>query len=179
MQNAARGAAEKKLWKDDSRVDVWQDGSGAKRDLRQPVKDLRPVIRFDEQLAFVHFNGETTVLAAENLNLSFGDFTVIVVGTPFSNDGMFRGFLAMNRNGQNDYVSGMNIDQGPDGSPKFATINVEGAGFGGAFNLKKTPTPFGELARICVTSSPGAGGTAALLRRRTGRPARPSTGFGD
>ncbi len=159
VQNAARAAIGKKPWKDDARVDVWRDASGARRDLLQPTKELRPVIRFDEQLAFVHFNGETSVLAVENLDISLGDFTVFVVAAPFSNDGTFRGFLAFNRNGQNDYVSGLNIDQGPDGSPKFATINVEGPGFGGASNLKKTPTPFGELARICVASTPGAGGT--------------------
>src|SRR5689334_7442818 len=45
VQNAARGAAEKNAWKDDSRVDVWQDGSGAKRDLVQPVKEMRPIVR--------------------------------------------------------------------------------------------------------------------------------------
>ena len=128
---AARKAAGKKAWKDDSRVDLWHDASGAGRHLRQPVKADRPVIRFAEQLAFVHFDGENDVLFADGLNLPLGEFTVFVVGTPFSNDGGFRAFLSANRDGQNDYVSGLNIDQGPDGSRKFVTINVEGPGFGG------------------------------------------------
>ncbi len=163
VEPAARAAAGKNRWKNGSRVDLWHDASGAGRNLRQPVTSDRPVIRFDDvqdELAFVHFDGDNDVLFAGDLNLSFNDVTVFVVGTPFTNDGGFRAFLSFNRDGQNDYVSGLNIDQGPGSSRKFAAINVEGPGFGGARNLKHDETPFGQLVRMCVASTPGAGGTA-------------------
>ncbi len=160
---AARKAAGNKAWKDDSRVDLWHDASGAGRHLRQPAEADRPLVRFANRLAFVHFDGENDVLFADGLNLPLSEFTVFVVGTPFSNDGGFRALLSFNRDGQNDYVSGLNIDQGPDSSRKFVTINVEGAGFGGARNLKRGETPFGQVTRICLTSAVGPDGVALYV----------------
>jgi len=163
VQNAARQSQGQNQWKEDSRVDVWRDGSGAQRDLTQVDKEQRPKIHFDGDLALVGFNGEMTVLGAEGLELVLKETTVFVVGTAFSNDGNFRALLAFNRNGQNDYVSGLNLDQGPDGSREWVTLNAEGAGFGGAWNLKQNATPFGRLVRVCLVSTAGTAGTALYV----------------
>src|SRR5262249_19409006 len=87
---------------------------------------------------------------------------------PFSNAGDFRAFLALNRTGQNDYTSGLTVDQGPGATFRFQALNVEGAGFGGAVNLLRDGADFGVAQRLCVTSTVGAGGTKLFAN---GRPA--------
>jgi len=167
-EDVARKAGNLAPIKSGEPVDRWHDGSGHGRHLVQAQPDRRPVFRADENLRFIRFDGQSQYLAAEQLGLALDEVTIFLVAAPFSNDGYFRGMLATSSADGNDYVTGLNIDQGPDTSRKFATINVEGAGFGGARNLKPGPTPFGELTRICLTSSVGPNGTAFLL---DGKPA--------
>src|SRR5438874_1636250 len=80
-----------------------------------------------------------------------------------ANVGDFRGLFAGHQPGQNDYTSGVNIDLGPFGSPRWQWLNVEGPGFGGAVNLLPRPVDFGQLHRVIVTSEAGANGVAASI----------------
>ncbi len=163
VQNAARTNKGKQVWKDGAAVDVWRDGSGAKRDLRQTIKELQPILHFDGELALVEFDGEKTELGAENLGLALKQTTAFVVGAAFSNDGHFRALFSFNRNGQNDFVSGLNLDQGPNSSSDFVMLNAEGAGFSGVVNLKHSGTPFGQIARICLASASGLAATELFV----------------
>ncbi len=58
-------------------------------------------------------------------------FTVFIVGGPRANPGEFRGLLALNAPNGRDYETGLTIDLGPGGTPRFTQLNVEGKGFGG------------------------------------------------
>ena len=86
--------------------------------------------------------------------------------------------------GKNDYTSGLNVDLGPCGSPRFDTLNVEGAGMSGVANLlaghpSVTGFEFGHVprhradgrpkapaaSRCASTASPPASATAQPGRR--------------
>ena len=64
----------------------------------------------------------------------------------------------MNQNGKNDYTTGLNLDLGPAPTPRFTTLNVEGAGFSGATNLLRDGSDFGAVRRLALTSKVGRGG---------------------
>ncbi len=146
--------------RDGGPLDIWHDASGHGRHLIQKDAATRPLFQAD---GAVRFDGEGAFLSLRGLGLSFRDLTVFVVATPFSNPGSFRAFLAMNQDGKNDYTSGLNIDLGPGFSPRFSSLNLEGAGFGGAVNLLRDASDFGVIRRIAVTSTPGPGGTRLYL----------------
>src|SRR5947207_482884 len=76
--------------------------------------------------------------------------------------------LALKQPGKNDYVSGLTIDQAWLGTTRFESLNVEGAGFGGAVNLLGEAADFGTVQRLCVTSEVGRGGTRLYVN---GKPA--------
>ncbi|REK19474.1 MAG: hypothetical protein DWQ37_01360 [Planctomycetota bacterium] len=162
-ENAARAAAAQPALGEDDSLDVWHDASGAGRHLTQSKVDDRPTVRADGELRFVRFDGQTQFLAADKLDENMDDVTVFVVGAPFSNDGGYRALLAFGATGKNDYQSGLNIDQGRRSTRRFETINVEGLGFGGERDLMPGTEPFGQLARVCVTSTVGPGGTAVYV----------------
>jgi putative heme-binding domain-containing protein len=162
-ENAARKAAKEPRLRDGGKVAIWHDASGGRRHLVQPSADAQPVVRTDDELRFVRFDGQSQWLTADGLGLRFTDATVFLVAAPFSNDGNFRALIAWNAAGANDYQSGLNVDQGPFGTRRFDTLNVEGPGFGGAGNLKQDAGPFGQLTRICLTSTVGPGGTSLFL----------------
>src|SRR5205085_8278804 len=89
-------------------VSVWYDASGKHRDARQDAPAKRPVFRVDLAAApapVVQFDGRDDTLVADVTGLDLRDFTVFVVGSPFSNAGMFRAMLAANQRGQNDYTT--------------------------------------------------------------------------
>jgi putative heme-binding domain-containing protein len=158
-QNAARRARGEATVADGQKLDVWYDASGHGRHLAQKDVRSQPAFAAGEGYRAVRFDGETQHLSRAGLGRSYQDLTVFVVAAPFSNAGGFRAVLALSATGQNDYVSGLTIDQGPGGAPRFGSLNVEGAGFGGATNLLKDASDFGTVRRLCVTSSAGAGGT--------------------
>ena len=69
--------------------------------------------------------------------------TLLVVAAPHSNAGGFRGFFSFNQRGRRDYETGFNLDMNRALSTRFDNLNVEGRGFRGARNLRKTAVPFG------------------------------------
>jgi putative heme-binding domain-containing protein len=136
-------------------VDTWFDASGHARHLVQKLAAARPIF----QDGGVRFEGNSAHLSLAGLGQSFRDLTVVLVATPFNNPGGFRAFLALNEEGKNDYITGLNVDLGPTSSQRFAALNLEGAGSGGAVNLLHDATDFGGLRRIALVTTSGPAGT--------------------
>jgi putative heme-binding domain-containing protein len=167
-QNAARQAANQPAALAGQPLAVAYDASGKRRHLLQKDAAAQPLFETQDGYAALRFDGERRHLALSGLDRTYRELTVFLVAVPFSNPGDFRAFLALNRDGQNDYTSGLTIDQGPGATFRFEALNVEGAGFGGAVNLLKEGADFGVVQRLCVTSTIGPGGTKLFVN---GRPA--------
>lgn len=144
-------------------VDRLHDASGNGRHVRQETSADRPRFRLDGQRGFLQFDGQRSHLACADQKLRFGELTLFVVAAPHDNPGSFSALLAMNADGGNDYVTGLNLDQGPWPSEQFEVLSAEGAGFGGVHNLKNGRTPFSKLHRICLVAASGEGATRLLL----------------
>jgi putative heme-binding domain-containing protein len=158
-QNAARKALGRPALHLGDKVDVCYDASGHGRNVRQTNVQAQPEFYDAEGVVALRFDGEEAHLVLRDLKQRYQEITVFLVVTPFVNPGDFRGFLALNQTGKNDYVSGLTIDMGFGRSERFETLNPEGAGFGGAVNLMKGAFPFGTGHRISVASKVGRGGT--------------------
>ncbi|MFO0940359.1 MAG: hypothetical protein U0930_06280 [Pirellulales bacterium] len=105
----------------------------------------------------VRFDGEDDVLRVTETNLELSEATIFVVAAAHQNPGDFRGLFASNGPMQRDYESGVTIDLGPGPTNAFDQLNVEGRGFGGANNLRKGSSKFGELKILEVSVDPKAG----------------------
>ncbi len=155
--NAARQAHGGKDLLDGDRVDCWYDAAGAGRDVTQKNAVAQPTFLAGETPALL-FDGDGSYLSLNGAGLSFKDATVVVVAAPFSNPGDFRAFLAMNQDGKNDYITGLNLDLGPGVGTRFDAVNAEGPGFGGWNNLLRDASDFGVVRRLAVTARAGPGG---------------------
>jgi putative heme-binding domain-containing protein len=167
-QNAARRSRKVPELRSGEPIDTWLDASGKGRHVSQKDAASQPLIHSADGYTALRFDGTHRSLSRSGLDASFQALMIFAVATPFSNGGDFRGFLALNQTGRNDYVSGLTIDQGWPGSTRFESLNVEGAGFGGAVNLLKEGDEFGTVQRLCVTTAPGSGGTRLYVN---GKPA--------
>ena len=155
--NAARQAHGEKDLADGDKVEIGYDASGRGRDLAQKNAEARPTFLGGDAPALL-FSGDGSHLSLTGLGLSFKQATVVVVAAPFGNPGDFRGFLAMNQSGKNDYTTGLNLDLGPGATGRFDALNVEGAGFVGWNNLLRDASDFGAVRRLAVVAAPGPGG---------------------
>lgn len=133
-------------------LDRWRDGSGNRHDVRQPVLDARPRLISSAGGAFVRFDGKDDFLSAAP-GVALTEATVFVVAAPRGNPGFFRGFFALNRAGENDYSSGLNLDLGGKSSPTFSLLNAESAGAHGEGNVLKTQFDFGTFHVFTLTAS--------------------------
>jgi putative heme-binding domain-containing protein len=165
-QNAARQKLGQPQLHDGEKVAIWYDASGHGRHLTQKDGRAQPLFHEAEGIVAVRFDGEQTHLLLHEPRQTYREVTIFVVATPFANPGDFRAFLALNQAGKNDYTSGLTIDQGPTPSERFATLNPEGTGFGGAVNLMKGDFAFGTGHRITIASAPGKGGTRLWIDGR-------------
>lgn len=132
----------------------WPDASGHGRHLEgytHSPKLIAGALRFD---------GESTWMSRLGLDLHLDEFTLFVAATPLSNQGDFRGILATQRPGENDYLSGMNLDLGPKYSRRFEALNFEGRGSSGAVNLMTRPSDFGVVRRMTIASRVGPRGVS-------------------
>src|SRR5205085_2044395 len=102
------------------------------------------------------FDGEDDHLRLTGGTEELKAFTVFLVVAPRSNPGDFRGFFALNAPNGRDYETGITIDMGPGGTPRFTQLNVEGRGFGGWANLLKPGGPFGQLYQLEVRGDASA-----------------------
>ncbi len=108
--------------------------------------------------ATLRFDGVDDVLRDTSFGRSAQAWTVVLVVTPRSNagNGQFHALLATNRPGQDDYVTGLNLDFGPSGTPQFSVLNLEGVKDSpGATNLRTETAPFGE-GQIIILSTGGS-----------------------
>ncbi len=157
--------------RDGDPVDVWPDASGGNRHVAQKDARARPVYRPTGDFQAVRFDGRGAHLRLSRPGESLRDLTVFIVAAPYSCPEWFSAFLAMSAAGKNDFETGLNIDQAIGAPQQFAVVNVEGAGSQGMKNLAKEAFPFGTVVRLCVTSTPGKGGTALWIngKRQGGR----------
>ncbi len=162
-ENETRQAMHLPMLFDSAAVDIWHDGSGRGRNVEQGVRSFRPRYRVGPGGPFIQFDGGDDFLAASRLGVTLTNATIFLYAAPHSNAGGFRGFVALNEHGRNDYSSGLTIDLGPAPSSRFETLNPEGSGFGGAVNAMAAPFAFGAFHIICVTTEPGPQGTRLYL----------------
>jgi putative heme-binding domain-containing protein len=172
--DAARATADKPP-PQDGKLETWADASGKGRHLAQPKADARPTRVPVGTAAVVRFDGIDDHLRAVKQNLTADTFSLFLVAAPRANPGGFRGVLAFNQADGRDYETGLNIDFGPNATPRFSAVNVEGRGFGGYQNLLKSDTPFGELHTLELIGDAKAvtlttDGKPAGSRPRDGKP---------
>ncbi|MCU0720465.1 MAG: hypothetical protein MUC83_12225, partial [Pirellula sp.] len=137
-------------------VSTWASKSGKKVIAEQSESQHQPKRIALGEHAVLRFDGENDVFRVVGLNESLKNATIFVVAAPHSNQGDFRGLVSANGKSERDYESGWNIDLGPGPSNRVNFINVEGKGFGGAYNVlagsgnltgksNQESLPFGEL----------------------------------
>jgi putative heme-binding domain-containing protein len=153
IESAAKAANEKLPA---GKLATWFDGSGNHRHLREPLAASQPSIVKVGGAAVVRFDGEDDHLRLAGGKDELKAFTVFLVVAPKSNPGGFLGFFALNAPNSRDYETGLCIDMGPTGTPRFTQLNVEGRGFGGWANLLKPGGPFGQLSQLEVRGDPAA-----------------------
>ena len=114
---------------DGSAFDVWYDGSGNRLHLIPGDVQAHRTPRYHEAggVGLVRFQG-AEFLGRTGAFAPLDDFTLYLVTVPRSNKGRFQGWLAMSDLGKNDYDVGLNLDQGPESSDRFAQVNVEAEG---------------------------------------------------
>jgi hypothetical protein len=136
-------------------LDIWHDASGNKRDLHQPLAASRPLFSQTSAGAAVRFDGTNDFLFASNLKQKLDATTIFILAAPRSNQGGFGAFLAVNREGVNDYASGLNIDMASGAKENLDYINIEGPGFVGIKNLMTSMVAFGETRALTILAEPG------------------------
>jgi putative heme-binding domain-containing protein len=124
-------------------VSHWQDASGNGRHLTQTSDKSQPTLQSVGDSRVVRFDGLDDNLFADGFKFDSRELTAILIASPFDNPGEFRGFLAGNKTGANDYVSGFTLDQGPFLTQRFEWLNPEGVGFGGAADVFNRSFDFG------------------------------------
>jgi len=141
------------------KIEVWPDGSGQGRHVRQKEARGQPTYEVRDGFHAVRFKGRDTHLRLEEPGRSYREITVFLVAVPYSNPEWFSGFLALSAADKNDYQTGLNVDQATGNAQRFEVLNVEGVGSGGMKNLLTDSFDFGTLLRVCITSTPGTSGT--------------------
>jgi uncharacterized protein YodC (DUF2158 family) len=144
-------------------VDIWFDGSGNERDVRQEVPGLRPKFVQTSSGPAIRFDGVDDFLSAVNNGTEFKYATIFIRAQPKSNAGNLRGLMAVNRVAENDYRTGFNIDLGPDKSERFNFLNIEGPGFFMIHNYLSKPAHFDLPHTITISMEDGATGVQVWL----------------
>lgn len=135
---------------------VWHDASGRQHAVRQGAAEARPRLERVGQAAVVVFDGVDDHLRLTGLAGELAGLTLYLVAAPQDNPGDFAGLWALNARDGRDYETGFNVDQGPQPSASWETLNVEGRGFGGAQDLLAERWPLGTLHRLEIVADPQA-----------------------
>ncbi len=146
---AANKAHKAKLAAGD-KLATWFDGSGKGRHVKQPLAAAQPALVKVGEAAVVRFDGEDDHFRFAGGKDELKAFTCFVVVAPRNNPGGFHGFFALNAPKGRDYETGFTIDMGPNPTPRFTELNVEGRGFGGWRNLMTKGGDFGTLYQLEV-----------------------------
>ena len=116
-------------------LDRWLDSSGGPLVATQPAATGRPVFRANDAEAFVRFDGKDDYLVIPSAKRRAKEVTIFVLAAPRSNRGLFVGLFGGAVAGQNDYTSGINLDQGPTATKEISVLGVESAGSPGFRNF--------------------------------------------
>lgn len=162
-QPAARKADNAAPLAHNAPLNALYDASGHGLHLVQPRAAFQPRYVAAGRHAAVRFDGKAAALGASNLRRKLGSFTLFVVAVPRSNAGGFRGLLAANELGRNDYTTGFTLDLNFPATARLSNVNVEGKGFGGAANLMRGEVPFGESRTFEVVSTTEVQGVRLLV----------------
>ncbi|HVV01818.1 MAG TPA: hypothetical protein VHH88_10685, partial [Verrucomicrobiae bacterium] len=144
-------------------LDVWHDASGNKRAALQLVPSARPKFVRAAAGALVRFDGVDDFMASTGASREMNEATIFILAAPRSNKNPFSAFLAMSREGENDYRSGLNIDMGNGARQKFDFLNVEGPGFVGVKNVMTSSVAFGEPRIIEIVAEAGTNDVRAWI----------------
>ena len=139
-------------------IAIWLDGSGHGRHALSRFGEAQPRFVPIGGGGVARFDGENDFLSATGARKSLDSFTLFIVAAPRSNAGFFRGLLAANQLGRNDYTSGFCVDLSGVASQQFDTLNIEGAGFGGAVDLLESAFPFGSWHTLEISAATGKDG---------------------
>ena len=147
----------------DGPLDLWHDASGNGHHVRQLVSAARPRFVRTTAGATVRFDGVDDFMAVTGLDKETSEATIFILGAPRSNRNIFGAFLALNREGANDFQTGLNVDMANGSKTKFDFLNVEGAGFVGVQNLMTSSVPFGETHVISIIAEAGTNDTRVWI----------------
>lgn len=149
--SAARRALRLPLFRDQG-LDVWHDGSGTKRHVRQMDAARRPLLDESAGGSSIKFDGKDDYLAGLGPQRANG-VMLFIVAAPLTNTGGYRALFSAAQEGLNDYKTGLNVDFGPQGAATLNAINVEGPGVsGGVRNLLKTQFDHGTFHVLSITA---------------------------
>ncbi len=168
-ETGARQAAALPSIGNGSPVDRWQNLVVGEAGVVQSWAPSRPVFRRDETEAFVRFDGKDDYLSLIGGRRRLKAATVFILAAPRSNRGGFTGPLGASAAGQNDYTSGLNLDQGPSATTNLSVLNVESAGSGGFRNLLQpgrnlaAGLPFDSFHVFTVRTAIGPNGNELYL----------------
>ena len=150
-------------------LDRWLNASGGALFATQPWAGGRPVFRAADTEAFVRFDGKDDFLSLASPHRRAGALTVFVLAAPRGNSGSFAGLFATAVAGQNDYTSGLNLDQGPSATKELSVLSVESTGSAGFKNFIQpgknlaANLPFENFHVFTVRSTVGAKGNELFL----------------
>lgn len=157
----------KPLTTTDGSLPTWQDQSVHKRHLVQEKPASQPKLLVsltpDGKHPVIRFDGQDDSLFLAGPGKSYKDMTLFLVAAPRTNAGGFRGFLAFNKKGVNDYTSGLTVDMSWAPSLKFNVLNLEGAGFGGAVDVMGDEHPLTTFHVLSTTLTPGKAGVKLFV----------------
>jgi putative heme-binding domain-containing protein len=146
----ARAALRLPLFRDQG-LDVWHDGSGAKRSVRQMDAARRPLLDESAGGSALKFDGKDDYLAGQGPHRA-SSVTLFVVAAPLTNSGGFRALASFGEEGLNDYRTGLNVDLSQQSGATLHSINVEGSGVTGVQNLLKTQFDLGTFHVFSITA---------------------------
>jgi putative heme-binding domain-containing protein len=147
----ARAAMRLPLFRDQG-LDMWQDGSGARRSVRQMELTRRPLLEESVGGSAIKFDGKDDCFSGQG-PIRAGSVTLFAVAAPLTNSGGYRALVSFAEEGLNDYRTGLNVDFGPQSGATLHSINVEGAGVtNGVQNLLKTQFDLGTFHVVSVVA---------------------------
>ncbi len=168
-QPALRQAAKLPPLANGSPLDRWLASAGSLPVALQPSTTARPAFRTDGAEAFLRFDGKEDFFSLSGTKRRSKELTVFILAAPRGNPGLFSGLFGTAVAGQNDYTSGLNLDQGPTGTKEISVLNVESAGSAGFRNLLQpgknlaAGLPFESFHVFTVRSKVGAKGNELFL----------------
>ena len=150
-------------------LDRWLGSSGSPLFAVQTMAASRPLFRAGDAEGFARFDGKDDYLSISGPKRRVKELTFFVLAAPRSNKGGFSGLFASAVAGQNDYTSGINLDQGATATKEIRVLNVESAGSAGAHNFLQpgknlaAGLPFENFHVFTVRSKVGAKGNELFL----------------